>query len=205
MKRNIDKLGKRCRRRVDMRPVRASRSNDLSGKMLAAVFTLMCVAMPVLCSADTPIAVSVFKTFPDHASVCGAHLSPIAVDGPDRVAGLSFGGINSLVTREVRGLQLSGIASWGHPDGPKETLVYGGQIAGAFTGTDQLVGIQVAGIFSGADDMTGVQLSGLSSRWGITESVACKSRDCLLSRKPARVCRWHCGTDRSRCVACRSG
>ena len=76
----------------------------MSGKMLAAAYTLICVATPVLGSADTPVAASVFKTFPDHASVRGAHLSPIAVDGPDRVAGLSFGGINSLVTREVRGL-----------------------------------------------------------------------------------------------------
>ena len=45
----------------------------MSGKMLAAAYTLICVATPVLGSADTPVAASVFKTFPDHASVCGAH------------------------------------------------------------------------------------------------------------------------------------
>ena len=116
--------------------------------------------------ADTPIAVSLLKTVPDDAEVCGLHLSPIALDAPYSVVGLSLGGINSLVTHAMYGLQIAGIAAWGHPDGPKQTSVIGGQIAGAFTGTDRMVGIQVAGIFSGTDDMTGIQLSGLSSMAG---------------------------------------
>ena len=42
--------------------------------------------------ADTPIAVSILKTFPDDAEVCGLHLSPIALDAPYSVVGLSLGG-----------------------------------------------------------------------------------------------------------------
>ena len=107
----------------------------------------------------TPLALSLGKaTIPDSAEVYGLHLSPISFGaGPNRVTGLSLGGANSSVKDELRGIQTSGLFSFGGPDG----FVHGCQLAGFWAGVEHLRGIQAAGVFSGTEEMAGLQTAGL--------------------------------------------
>lgn len=110
----------------------------------------------------TPLALSLgMATIPDSAEVYGLHLSPIAFGaGPNRVTGLSLGGVDSCVEGELRGIQASGLFSFGWPP---DGFVYGCQLAGFWAGVEHLRGIQAAGVFSGAEEMAGLQAAGLFS------------------------------------------